>query len=487
MAQEDFFKTLKRALTTVNTKEHDRTHMRKVIAAGVALGIVVLFNPQQSSAQATVFTYQGKLNQNGAPFTGVAEIAPILWDGATGGNPVATNVPASLYVNVTNGLFVAPLDFGASPFSDGAARWLQLSVRTTIGPFTTLTPLQPLTATPYAITAGYAGTAATALSVSGTMNVSNLVGTIPLARLSGITSNQMDASTWQFIVNLASPITGVPTSGTNGMVLIPRVGAVLGDTSDGMADATPIFVRLSPFFMDANLVTWAQWQEVYAYATNHGYALANSGAGKGPAHPVQMVSWHDAIKWCNARSEQAGKVPVYYTDAALALVYRSGDVAPYVNWSAKGYRLPTEAEWEIAARGGVSRLRFPWGDAIAKVQANYFGNTNSFTYDQGPEGFSATYATGGTPYTSPVGSFEPNGYGLYDMAGNVWQWCWDFYGTPYAGGADPHGPASGSFRVFRGGSWTDDASTCRSAARGQYGPTFKYYNVGFRSVLLPGQ
>ena len=166
-------------------------------------------------------------------------------------------------------------------------------------------------------------------------------------------------------------------------------------------------------------------------------------------------------------------------------VYTSGDLAPYVNWGASGYRLPTEAEWEKAARGGLSGLRFPWGNTISENQANYYGDTNDLGYDLGPNGYNSIGSIGGTsPATSPVGSFVANGYGLYDMAGNVAEWCGDWYdATPYAGGSDPRGPASGSNRVLRGGVWADVASDERCAYRNGGDPNFASYNYGFQMCI----
>jgi formylglycine-generating enzyme len=290
-----------------------------------------------------------------------------------------------------------------------------------------------------------------------------------------------------------------PISGTQqfyrlippGMALIPAGSFTNGDTLDGETDAIPATVYVSAFYMDTNLVSSNQWQSVYTYATNQGYAFVNAGSGKATNYPEELVDWYDCVKWCNARSAQARLTPVYYTDTNLTQLFTSGDngTTVYANWGANGYRLPTEAEWEKAARGGLSGQRFPWGDLISETNANYYpGSTNS--YDLGG---TQIYGTGASPWTSPVGAFPANGYGLNDMAGNVWEWCWDWYagpaypaGSPYLGGTDPHGPVGPlSDRVRRGGSYFNVASFARCACRNDAVPYVASSSIGFRCVRRP--
>jgi formylglycine-generating enzyme required for sulfatase activity len=273
-----------------------------------------------------------------------------------------------------------------------------------------------------------------------------------------------------------------------GMALIPAGVFTIGDTLDGESDAIPTNVTVSAFYMDVNLVSYSQWQTVYSYATNQGYGFINAGAGRAANHPVQTVDWYDCVKWCNARSQQAGLVPVYYTDAGMTQVYTNGDngTTVYPNWTANGYRLPTEAEWEKAARGGLIGQRFPWGNTISESQANYLGEPGAYNYDLGPyTGYNTNFDTVGYTYTSPVGYFAANGYGLYDMAGNVAEWCWDWYGTPYGQPTanNPTGPATGSSRVIHGGDWMDNAFSAHIAARGYCVPYFALSEIGgFRCV-----
>jgi sulfatase modifying factor 1 len=274
----------------------------------------------------------------------------------------------------------------------------------------------------------------------------------------------------------------------DGMALIPAGSFTMGDTLDGESDALPLHtVYVSAFYMDPYLVTLDLWQTVTAWNGGNGYSYDFSGSGKAGTHPVQWVDWYDAVKWCNARSQKEGLTPCYYTDSGLTVVYKTGQVwQPYVNWGANGYRLPTEAEWEKAARAGLSGQRFPWGNTISESQGNYYGYTG-YSYDLGPDGYNATYAVGGFPYTSPVGSFAANGYGLYDMEGNLWELCWDWYsGTYYSSspGRDPRGPSSSSngHRVFRGGCWLSNAAYCGCAVRAHNLTTVAFDHGGFRCV-----
>ena len=325
------------------------------------------------------------------------------------------------------------------------------------------------------------------------------------------TATNLAQASWEVVTNLVvmqSPYLFVDTisapcpqryyrivaqTGTNSqtapahMALIPAGTFQMGDAfNEGATYELPVHdVYVSAFYMDQYEVTKGLWDQVIAWSQSNGYGYDNAGSGKAPNHPVQSINWYDMVKWCNARSEMEGRVPAYYTDPALTQVYKTGQIAPYVNWHA-GYRLPTEAEWEKADRGGASGHRFPWSDVdtISHSQANYYSDS-SYSYDVSPtRGFNPAFNDGVMPYTSPVGSFAPNGYGLYDTAGNVWEWCWDYAGNyPTDLQTDPHGPDTGSTRVGRGGNWNFYAEHCRAAYRYGNAPDYFASNIGFRCAL----
>ena len=268
-------------------------------------------------------------------------------------------------------------------------------------------------------------------------------------------------------------IPGGSNSGTN------PLGS--GESHDSCDYPATYSLSVGSFYMDRYEVTKALWDEVRndPQTGARGYTDLAVGGGKAANHPVQTVSWFDCVKWCNARSQREGREPVYYTNVAKTQVYKTGAVLePYVKASANGYRLPTDEEWEYAARGGAVSKRFPWGgNTISHSQANYYAD-NWSDYDLSSGGYHPDYDEGLHPYTSPVGAFETgrNAYGLYDMAGNVWEWCWGW-----------HPCYVGSRRVVRGGWWFYYASACRVAFRYGGTPSDSFWSVGFRAVLPPDQ
>ena len=233
------------------------------------------------------------------------------------------------------------------------------------------------------------------------------------------------------------------------LVRVPGGSFQMGSASGGDSDERPVHtVTVSTFYMGKYEVTQGQYRTVMGSNPSSGY-------GTGDNYPVYYVSWYDAVEFCNALSVREGLQPVYTISGSTVTV----------NWNRNGYRLPTEAEWEYAAKGGDGSP----GNYL------YSGSNNA--------GEVAWYWDNSSSGTKQVGTKAPNGLGIYDMSGNVWEWCWDWYGSYTSGEqSDPCGAVSGTNRVGRGGSWYGGERTLRSVYRGRYAPSYQYYFLGFRLV-----
>jgi len=240
--------------------------------------------------------------------------------------------------------------------------------------------------------------------------------------------------------------------------------------NEGDSNELPLhFVEVSDFYIGATEVTQAEWAS-YMPAENW------SSYGVGDDYPAYYVSWYEIMVYCNKRSIAEGITPCYEIGSSInpddwgtiPTSTNSTWNAAICNWSANGYRLPTEAEWEYASRGGIhnaDNYHYSGSDTIDNV-AWYSSNSGSSTH--------------------PVGTKASNQLGIYDMSGNLWEWCWDWYGL-YTSDAqiDPYGPTTGSYRVVRGGCWVDYAGYCRVAYRDFADPNYSNFFIGFRLSRTP--
>ena len=290
--------------------------------------------------------------------------------------------------------------------------------------------------------------------------------------LDGWYMNEALTNRWNFAADVVSSSltlyakwnTGGSASGLVEMVYVPGGSFQMGnpDSSVGDSDERPVHtVTVSGFYMGKHEVTQGQWQAVMG---------SNPSSFRGTNLPVESVSWYDAVEFCNALSVAESLTPYYtinknQTDPNNTSSYDTYKWLVTTNTSAAGYRLPTEAQWEYAAKGGngsPGNYTYSGSNTAADV-AWYSGNSGSTTHT--------------------VGTKAANGLGIYDMSGNVWEWCWDWYGS-YSNTAqtDPVGASSGSFRVERGGGWGRSAGIVRSADRYGSGPNGRVNFIGFRLV-----
>jgi len=242
-----------------------------------------------------------------------------------------------------------------------------------------------------------------------------------------------------------------------GMILVEKGSFTMGDT-DGASDEKPTHkvTFTYDFYINKYETTFDEY-DVFCDVT--GKSKPNDqGWGRG-SRPVINVSWNDAIAYCNWLSEKE-KLPKAY-DSNGNLLDKDGRVTTDIT-KVVGYRLPTEAEWEYAARGGNKSRGYQYaGSSTVWDVAWYDSNSGNKTQE--------------------VGKKAPNELGIYDMSGNVWEWCSDWYGN-YSSSAqtNPNNSTTGSRRVLRGGSWFNFAASTRVADRSNVSPTFTYYGLGFR-------
>ncbi|MDH7568256.1 MAG: formylglycine-generating enzyme family protein [Armatimonadota bacterium] len=260
---------------------------------------------------------------------------------------------------------------------------------------------------------------------------------------------------WRGRSDAAPALKKIQTRSGVEMVLIPA-GEFLMGSMRGSPDEQPVHrVKVSAFYMDTHLVTQEQYESVMGQ---------NPSRWKGLKNPVEQVRWSDAVRYLNALSAAEGLEPCYNLKTWEC------------DFEANGYRLPTEAEWEYACRAGTKGVYF-FGDNAARLPAFAWFKANS----------------GNRP--RPVGSKPPNPWGLYDMLGNVWEWCHDRYDPAYykkSPPVDPRGPATGATRVLRGGSWDSSATQCTVSYRHKDNPgytdvCFGYDVYGFRAVRRAGK
>jgi sulfatase modifying factor 1 len=441
--------------------------------AMLSFAFILLMGVGHLTAQVPqLLDYDGYLIENKKPANGVRTMEVRVHDAAVKGKLLYSEKIGN--VSVAGGEFY--FQYGSKGIAtalQGTSHWLEIVVNNK-----PQSPRERLISVPFALRSGdaqtlvpqvssLAGTVSTIQSQNTALSSNLTTAKAAIATLTGNittiksqnTALSSNLTTAQDTINLLTKelqalreeleAAGV-LSGGGGNATADMVSVAGGTLPEGSELGGQV---VAAFQIGKYEVTWGEWKEVREWAVANGYNdLAGVGAGNGDNFPVAFVSWYDVVKWSNARSEKEGLTPVYEVSGAT---YKTGEVAPTLNASANGYRLPSEKEWEWAARGGVSSQGYSYSGSNTV-------NDVAWTYENSSDG------------TKAVGTKLANELGIYDMSGNVWEWSEDVAYT--------------SNRRIRGGSWDYDDDFAAVAYRAYVigYPGSRYDRVGFRLARSSG-
>ena len=445
-----------------NEKGVMKNRPTQTLYAMLSFAFILMMGAGHMTAQVPqLLGYDGYLLENKKPANGVRTMEVRVHDAAVNGK--------LLYSEKIGNVSVAGGDFsfqygskGIATALQGTSHWLEIVVNNK-----PQSPRERLISVPFALKSGDAQQAmqsVNAMSGNVTKLGAQVFGASSNASAASAAVNALSGNVTKQVAMLEATIqalreelveAGVLDRGSGGGNATADMVSVSGGTLPTSSDLAGQVV--ATFEIGKYEVTWGEWKAVrdWAVTNNKGYDLAGVGgtypSGSADNFPVCNVSWYDVVKWSNARSEKEGLTPVYQVSGET---YKTGKSVATVNSTANGYRLPSEKEWEWAARGGVSSQGYAYsGNNTASVVA--------WTHDNSSGGSKA------------VGTKTPNELGIYDMSGNVWEWCEDVVGA--------------STRRIRGGSWYDNVGIAAVAYRDYYNnPDDRYLSFGFRLARSSG-